>query len=85
MYSAQFIGTASLVTLSTGQTFNQSIKIYIAPLQDPYSEALPTQAKRKRTITQLVIKPASIKDVMAREFQQFLKSGQISYRYNRIY
>jgi len=27
----------------------QSIKIYIAPLQDTYSEALPTQAKRKRT------------------------------------
>src|SRR6218665_3038347 len=29
---------------------NQSIKIYIAPLQDPYSEALQTQAKRKRTV-----------------------------------
>ena len=29
---------------------NQSIKIYIAPLQDTYSEALPTQAKRKRTV-----------------------------------
>ena len=28
----------------------QSIKIYIAPLQDPYLEALPTQAKRKRTV-----------------------------------
>jgi len=27
---------------------NQSIKIDIAPLQDPYSEALPTQAKRNR-------------------------------------
>ena len=27
---------------------NQSIKIYIAPLQDPYSEVLPTQAKQKR-------------------------------------
>jgi len=25
------------------------MEIYIAPLQDPYSEALPTQAKRKRT------------------------------------
>src|SRR6218665_3829274 len=25
--------------------FNQSIKICIAPLQDPYSEALPSQAK----------------------------------------
>jgi len=30
--------------------FIQSIKIYIAPLQGPYSEALPTQAKRKRTV-----------------------------------
>src|SRR6218665_4228116 len=29
---------------------NQSIKIYIAPLQDTYSEALLTQAKRKRTV-----------------------------------
>jgi len=29
---------------------NQSIKIYIASLQDSYSEALPTQAKRKRTV-----------------------------------
>ena len=29
------------------QSINQSIKIYIAPLQDTYSEALPTQAKRK--------------------------------------
>jgi len=29
--------------------FNQSTKIYIAPRQDTYSEALPTQAKRKRT------------------------------------
>jgi len=26
------------------------MKIYIAPLKDPYSEALPTQAKRKRTV-----------------------------------
>ena len=32
------------------QRLNQSIKIYIAPLQDTYSEALPTQAKRKRTV-----------------------------------
>jgi len=31
-------------------TIKQSIEIYIAPLQDPYSEALPTQAKRKRTV-----------------------------------
>src|SRR6218665_1611048 len=30
-------------------SINQSIKIYIAPLHDPYSEALLTQAKRKRT------------------------------------
>jgi len=29
---------------------NQSVKIYIAPLQDTYSEALPTQAKRKRKV-----------------------------------
>jgi len=29
-------------------SINQSIKIYTAPLQDPYSEALPTQAKRKK-------------------------------------
>jgi len=29
---------------------NRLIKIYIAPLQDPYSEALPIQAKRKRTV-----------------------------------
>lgn len=27
---------------------NQSIKICIAPLKHPYSETLPTQAKRKR-------------------------------------
>ena len=33
-------------TLSEG-TINQSIKIYIAPIQDTYSEALPTQGKRK--------------------------------------
>ena len=32
------------------QSINQSIKIYIAPLQDTYSEALPTQAKRKRSL-----------------------------------
>jgi len=31
-------------------SINQLIKIYIAPLQDSYSEALPTQAKRKRTV-----------------------------------
>ena len=29
---------------------NQSVKIYIAPIQDTYSEALPTQAKRKLTV-----------------------------------
>ena len=28
----------------------QSITIYIAPLQDPYSEALLAQAKQKRTL-----------------------------------
>ena len=32
------------------QSINQSIKIYIAPLQDTYSEALPTQANRKKTV-----------------------------------
>src|SRR6218665_3518037 len=31
-------------------SINQSIKIYIAPLQDPCSEVLPTQAKQKRTV-----------------------------------
>jgi len=33
-------------------SINQSVKIYIAPLQDTcaYSEALPTKAKRKRTV-----------------------------------
>ena len=29
---------------------NQSVKIYIAPLQDTYSEALPIQDKRKRAV-----------------------------------
>jgi len=34
------------------QSINQSVKIYTAPLQDlPNSEALPTQAKRKRTVS----------------------------------
>ena len=32
------------------QWISQSIKIYIAPPQDPYSEALTTQAKRKRAV-----------------------------------
>jgi len=32
------------------QSINQSVKIYIVPLQDTYSEALPTMAKRKRTV-----------------------------------
>ena len=32
---------------ATNQPINQSIKIYIAPLQGLYSEALPVQAKRK--------------------------------------
>jgi len=30
--------------------YYQSIRIYLAPLQDPYSEALPTQAKRRRAV-----------------------------------
>ena len=37
-----------IMTLS--QSINRAIKIYIASLQDPYSEALPTQAKRKITV-----------------------------------
>ena len=36
--------------LYTSLSINQSIKIYIALLQDTYSEAPPTQAKRKRTV-----------------------------------
>ena len=32
------------------QSINQSVKTYIAPLQDTYSEALPNQSKRKRTV-----------------------------------
>ena len=35
-------------------SINQSVKIYIAPLQDTYSEALPTQAKRKRSLEKVV-------------------------------
>ena len=37
----------------TVKSINQLIKIYIAPLEDPYSEALPTQAKRKRTVLRM--------------------------------
>ena len=32
------------------KSINQSIKIYIAPLQDPYSEALPTQASLDKVV-----------------------------------
>jgi len=32
------------------QSINQSIKNYIVPLQDPYSEVLPIQAKQKRIV-----------------------------------
>ena len=39
-----------LMTKEKVESINQSIKIYLAPLQDTYSEALPTQAKRKRTV-----------------------------------
>jgi len=39
--------TACMLTLNV---FNQSVEIYIAPLQDSYSEALLTQAKWKRTV-----------------------------------
>jgi len=31
-------------------SINQSIKIYLAPLQDPYLEALLSQTKQKRTV-----------------------------------
>src|SRR6218665_1852187 len=31
-------------------SINQSVKMYVAPLQKPCSEALPTQAKQKRTV-----------------------------------
>ena len=47
-------GTCSLSSVSGLSAccllVNQSIKIDIAPLPDPYSEVLPTQAKRKRTV-----------------------------------
>jgi len=42
--------TISLHVKNAGLSINQSIKIYIAPLQDPYSDALPAQVKRKRTV-----------------------------------
>jgi len=38
------------VTLPLPLSIKQSIKIYIAPLQDPYSKVLQIQAKRKRTL-----------------------------------
>jgi len=38
-----------LLFLVVDQSINQSIKIHIAPLPDPYSEALLTQGKRKDT------------------------------------
>ena len=38
------------IVIPSYKLINQSIKIYIAPLQDPYSEALLTQAKQKRTV-----------------------------------
>src|SRR6218665_4221608 len=31
-------------------SINQSVKTYVMSLQNPYSEALPTQAKQKRTV-----------------------------------
>jgi len=38
------------------QSKNQSIKIYIAPLQDPYSEVLnPSQAERNRICSICVV------------------------------
>ena len=41
----------SVILVRLWEQINQSFKIYIAPLQDIYSEALPTQAKRIRTVT----------------------------------
>jgi len=41
---------ATILGGQLNQSINQSIKIYIVPLQDPYSEALPTQAKWKKTV-----------------------------------
>src|SRR6218665_3336590 len=40
--------------MSSSQSINQSVKIYIAPLQDTYSDALPTHAKRKRSLEKVV-------------------------------
>jgi len=42
------------INQSIKQASKQAIKMYIAPLQDPYSEALPTQAKRKRSLEKVV-------------------------------
>jgi len=44
------------IIINGTQLINQSMKIYIAPLKDPYSEALPTQAKRSsRSILETVL------------------------------
>jgi len=44
------LGFCFQLFISINQSVNQSIKIYIAALKDPYSEALPIQAKRNRTV-----------------------------------
>jgi len=44
------MAAAQLNSTSLMTSINYSIKIYITPFQDPYSEVLPTQAKRKRTV-----------------------------------
>jgi len=52
MIHSENIGRTTGSIYSINQLINQSIKIYVAPLldQDPYSEVLPTQAKRKSTV-----------------------------------
>jgi len=36
-------------------SFNQSIKIYIAPLQDPYSEAIPIPGQAEKNSLEKVV------------------------------
>src|SRR6218665_2187230 len=49
-YSDAIPKYTSRLNLSISQSINQSVKIYIAPSQDTYSEELPTQVKRKTTV-----------------------------------
>ena len=48
MYACWYLDTCRM------HLHNQSIKVYKAPLQDPYSEVLPTQTKRKRSLEKVV-------------------------------